>query len=367
LTPRPDVVLSSGSPRDGVLTHDDPDHATSSRAPARPRELRQQLRGSRAGLPLNALDIIIASRECSLTGTQRHVLTHIALYAGGTVGVCFASATRLADDTGLDEKTVRRAIAALLGEGVLKVKPRPGRTPDLVVTGFLPPPTTPGTVSGSPDIGPTPDSVSRTPGIVSTTPDSVSRTPGTMPDDQTRVDTEKTGVEQEALFAPPPPGPVVQRTERRPPKPKAAGSTPAGATRKPPKTPRDGIDKAWAEQVFNRWKAAYPGSYAWDYFAEKTYAVRIAGAVGVELNGPFPDGALDRIETAFRKFLDEVKAGRAFPPQPTLRAFVHDLPARFQAGPRARGSYVEEPAPAPVWTEEHERMAAEMDSTWRRT
>jgi hypothetical protein len=136
-------------------------------------------------------------------------------------------------------------------------------------------------------------------------------------------------------------GPVVQRTERRPPKPKAAGSTPAGATRKPPKTPRDGIDKAWAEQVFNRWKAAYPGSYAWDYFAEKTFAVRIAGAVGVELNQPFPVGALERIETAFRKFLDEVKAGRAFPPQPTLRAFVHDLPARFQAGPRNRGAFVD--------------------------
>jgi hypothetical protein len=308
---------------------------------------------------VNALEVIIATRECGLSATQRHVLAHIALYGGGTTGTCFASATRLADDTGLDEKTVRRAIVALLGEGVLKVRPRPGRTADLVVTGFLPPPATPGMVSGSPDTSPpptTPDSVSRTPDSVSRTPDSVSRTPGTMPDDQTRVDHDQTGIDQEPLFAAPSPGPVVQRKERPPPKRKVAGSTPAGATRKRGK---DALDDAWVKRFTDLWAREFSTrnghKYRSDWFKDRQLVARIAAAVEVGVNVEPSTAELEEVRLAFCRYLDACKRGdpNLFPKEPpSIGGFVVKLASWFQGAPV--GPRREVHRDGPTWDENNE-------------
>jgi hypothetical protein len=143
---------------------------------------------------VNALDVIVSTRETSLSPTERLVLVHVALYANGTTGVCFASAARIAGDTGFSERTVRKAIASLLAEGALVMRPRPGQPPDLKVTGKLPPPS----VTPEPPSDPspsTPEPPSHTPEPRADTPEppsneraSGSGVPERSSDDQTSVD-----------------------------------------------------------------------------------------------------------------------------------------------------------------------------------
>ena len=111
-----------------------------------------------------------------LPTSDRFVLIAIADYCSRE-GRCWPSAVSLALDTGMNERSVRRAMKRLEGKGLVTTK-RKGQVSLLeVVTEALPPRENPGhSVRGSAKA--TPDSESRTPDSDDRTPDSESRNPG---------------------------------------------------------------------------------------------------------------------------------------------------------------------------------------------
>lgn len=72
-----------------------------------------------------ALDVVLMQRLSPLSPTERHVLTHVAVRASGEAGVCSASQSRLADDTGYTTKCIGQTIASLVERGVLVVEREP--------------------------------------------------------------------------------------------------------------------------------------------------------------------------------------------------------------------------------------------------
>lgn len=60
-------------------------------------------------------------------GPKRHVLLLLAWHHNGKTGECRPSERLLADESGMGERTVRRALAALIEDGLV-VTTRPGRT-----------------------------------------------------------------------------------------------------------------------------------------------------------------------------------------------------------------------------------------------
>jgi hypothetical protein len=66
-----------------------------------------------------------------------------------------------------------------------------------------------------------------------------------------------------------------------------------------PKTP----DTAWSRQMADRWTAAFGPGYAFDWFKDRQSLARAAGAVGVELNQPLPEAALDHLQRAMAVYI----------------------------------------------------------------
>lgn len=73
-------------------------------------------------------EVIVATRGSTLSPTQRHLLTHIALRSGEG-GSCFASVATLREDTGFgSDRTVQTALRELVALGVLEAEEKRGRT-----------------------------------------------------------------------------------------------------------------------------------------------------------------------------------------------------------------------------------------------